>query len=113
MSYPPPYPQQQPFNPPKPENNKVRNIVLSLILVAFVGSFIAVGFNVLTGPHSGYNGTAVIVDDEIRGQKCVAHIIRDDGKEIKYQSMGYRNECGKVEPGDTVDIKNGIIHPRK
>lgn len=112
MSYPN-YQPQQPFNHQPRKSNKVQNIVLSTILIAFLGGFAVFGYHLFTGPHSGYNGTAVIVDHEIRGQNCVAHIIRKDGKEIKYQSMGYRNECGKIDNGDTVDMKNGVIYPRE
>lgn len=111
MSYPP-QPFYAPQPPPAPKSNKVRNIVLSIILLAFVGSFIAVGAYVLSGPHSGYNGTAIIMDKDTHRKKCYLHIKREDGVEIERQAAGYRNECGKYDKGDTVDIKNGIVYDR-
>lgn len=60
-----------------------------------------------------YDGTAVVISHEIKGQKCVARIKRGDGVEIKRQSVGYRNECGRIDDGDTVDIKDGVIYLRR
>lgn len=89
----------------KPKKNWVLNLCLSLVLLAGCAGILTMVFG--TQP-SGFTGTGIVLDDDIRGQKCMLEVRREDGKEVR-QSAGYRNECGKYEKGQTVYFDRGVI----
>lgn len=101
------------MSPNTPKTTKNQKIAIAAIFSVVVAIFFTAAISISRGMESRYDGTAVIVSHTIRGQKCVAHIKRGDGVEIKQQSIGYRNECGRIDDGETVDVKNGVVHPRR
>ena len=102
-----------PVSPQGYKTTKNQKIAIAAIFSVVVAIFFTAAISISRGMEARYDGTAVIVSHEIRGQKCVARIQRGDGVEIKQQAMGYRNECGRIDDGDTVDIKDGVIYPRR
>jgi len=89
----------------KSKDKLILNICLAGFLFLGIGGILAMVFG--TQP-SGFTGTGVVLDDEIRGQKCMLEVRREDGKEVR-QPAGYRNECGKYEKGQTVYFDRGVI----
>lgn len=101
------------MSPNRPKTTRNQKIAIAAIFSVIIAIFFTAAITISRSVEARYDGTALVVSHEIKGQKCVAHIKRGDGVEIQRQDMGYKDECGRVEDGDTVDIKNGVIYPRR
>lgn len=101
------------MSPNRPKTTRNQKIAIAAIFSVVVAIFFTAAITISHSIESRYDGTALVVSHTIKGQKCVAHIKRGDGVEIQRQDMGYRDECRRVEDGDTVDIKDGVIYPRR
>lgn len=88
-----------------PKRKIVLNIFLACVLIAGCVGIISMVFG--TQP-SGFTGTGIVLDTDIKGQKCKLEVRREDGEEVR-QSAGYKNECGKYKPGQTVYFDRGVI----
>lgn len=93
---------------PKEEVTSDQRVAIFVILAIVLSIFAAMIYSVAVYAENGYNGTGTVISKSTQNKKCFLEVKREDGK-TETRSAGWRNECGKYSPGQTVYYDHGII----